>query len=308
MLWINIKRVLRSGFVSFWRNGFVSLSSVLVMTVTLFVVGSVLFLLATLDSSLTALKNKVDVNVYIVPGTAESNILALQKSLEARPGIKAVEYTSSEQALENFKKRHENDESARAALEELSENPLGAVLNVLAEDPSHYESIASFLESDSALSSGRETIVSKVNYRDNKVAIDRLSKIIDSAGKLGAAASFTLVILSIVIAFNTVRLAIYISRDEISVMRLVGASNKYIRGPFIISGIMYGAVAGILTLLIFYPLTYYLGAATENFMSGINVFRYYGRNFGQIFGIIMGAGIFLGAISSWLAVRKYLKI
>ena len=308
MLWVNIKRVFRAGFVSFWRNGFVSLASVLVMTVTLFVIGSVLFLLATLDASLNDLKSKVDINVYLVTSASEEDILSLQKSLQALPEVKDVEYISRAQALENFKKRHENDQSTLEALAELSGNPLSAVLNVVAKDPAHYESIAGFLKSDDALSKDRKAIVAKVNDDDNKTAIEVLSKIIASAEKLGLAVTLVLVIISLIIIFNTIRLAIYSSKDEISVMRLVGASNKYIRGPFVISGIMYGVVAALLTLGIFYPLTYWLGGATADFFNGINVFYYYTANFGQIFGIIMGSGVVLGAVSSYLAVRRYLTI
>ena len=308
MFWTNIKRVIKAGFVSFWRNGFVSLASVLVMTVTLFVIGSVIFLLATLDSSLNDLKSSVDVNVYLTTTAAEDDILSLKRVLEGLPEVGAVEYVSRAEALANFKERHENDQSTLDALAELSDNPLGAVLNVAATDPNQYESIANFLKSDDALVNGRQMIVAKVNYDDNKIAISVLSKIILSAQRLGLAVTVVLVIISLIIIFNTVRLAIYSARDEISVMRLVGASNKYIRGPFVISGIMYGIIAGIITLVTFYPLTYWLGTATANFFNGINVFHYYTANFGQIFGIIMGSGVVLGAVSSYLAVRRYLTI
>ena len=308
MFWTNIKRVVRAGFVSFWRNGFVSLASVLVMTVTLFVIGSVIFLLATLDSSLSDLKSRVDVNVYLTTTAAEEDIISLKQSLEVLPEVKAVDYVSRAQALENFKERHQNDQLTLDALSELSDNPLGAVLNISAKDPNQYESIARFLKSDDALANGNKLIVAKVNYDDNKTAISVLSKIIISAQRLGLAVTVVLVIVSLIIIFNTVRLAIYSAREEISVMRLVGASNKYIRGPFVISGTMYGIIAGIITLGVFYPLTYWLGTATANFFNGINVFHYYTANFGQIFGIIMGSGVLLGAVSSYLAVRRYLTI
>lgn len=308
MLWVNIKRVVKTGFLNFWRNGFVSLASVLVMTVTLFVIGSVLFLLATLDGSLTELRNKVDVNVYFLTSAPEEDVLSLQKLLRALPEIKAVEYVSREEALQNFKARHTGDERTLQALEELGTNPFGAVLNVRAKEPSEYEGIANFLKGDSALSSGRQVIVDKVNYYNNKAAIDRLTKIIASAEKLGLAVTIALVALSIIIAFNTIRLTIYVAREEISVMRLVGASRRYIRGPFVVSGILYGVFAALLTLIIFYPLTYWLGSVTENFFSGVNLFRYYLSHFGQFFGIIAGAGVFLGGVSSYLAVRRYLTV
>lgn len=308
MLWTSIKRVIKGGVVNFYRNGFVSLASVLIMTVTLFVIGGVIFLSATLTASLEEIKSKVDVNVYFLTSAKEEDILTLANALRTLPEVKEVEYISREQALLDFKKRHENDELTLQALQELPDNPLGAVLNVKAKEPSQYEGIAGFLKGDSALGGGTTTIIDEVNYYDNKVAIDTLSRIMVSAEKLGFVVALLLVIISISIAFNTIRLAIYISRDEIGVMRLVGASNKYIRGPFVVSGILYGVTASLLTLALFYPLTYYLGDSLENFFSGLNLFRYYLAHFGEFFLILVGSGMVLGAISSFLAVRRYLNV
>ena len=308
MVWTSIKRVIKAGVVNFYRNGFVSLASVLIMTVTLFVIGSVIFLSATLTSSLEEIKSKVDVNVYFLTSTTEEGVLALATALRTLPEVKEVEYISRAEALLNFKKRHENDELTLQALKELPDNPLGAVLNIRAKEPSQYEGIANFLKSDTALSSGTQSIIDEVNYYDNKTAIDKLSRLLVSAQKLGFAVALLLVVISVSIAFNTIRLAIYISREEIGVMRLVGASNKYIRGPFVVSGILYGITASLITLALFYPITYYLGDSTEDFFSGLNLFRYYLSHFGEFFLIIAGSGIVLGAISSFLAVRRYLNV
>lgn len=308
MILTNFKRILRSGFVSFYRNGFVSLSSILVMAVTLFTIGGVIFLTALLRTSLEEIKSKVDVNVYFQTHAPEAEILALLASLKALPEVKVVEYISREQALENFRARHENDALTLQALDELPENPLGAVLNIRAREPSQYEGIATFLKSETALAEGGVSIIDEVNYYDNKAAINALSRIIDSAEILGLATALVLVIISLLIAFNTIRLAIYISREEISVMRLVGARNSYIRGPFVVAGVLYGITAALLTLAAFYPITYYLGDATVNFFSGLNVFRYYLEHFGEFFLIILGAGIGLGSVSSFLAVRRYLNV
>jgi cell division transport system permease protein len=308
MLWVNIKRIIRSGAMNFFRNGFVSLSAVLIMTVTLFVIGSVVFMLAGLNASLSEVKNKVDISVYFNTGASESDVLAVKKSLEALPGIVQVEYITKEQALDRFKKRHEGDELTLQALEELGSNPLGAILNVKAKDPSQYQSIANFLKKESSVSGPDEhSPIDLVDYFNNQVVIEKLTKIITAAERLGFAVSIILIIISLIIAFNTIRLIIFISRDEISVMRLVGASYKYIRWPFVISGILYGFVAGLLTIAVFYPLTRWVGSSTANFLGGINLFSYYTNNFGQLFAIIVGSGIVLGACSSYLAVRRYLK-
>lgn len=309
MFWIKVKRIVRAGFFSFWRNGFISLSSILVMVVTLFVIGSVIFSSVVLKSTLDQIREKVDINVYFFTSAGEDEILTMKKNLEQLPEVMPpVVYVTREQALEDFKKRHQNDEFTLQALEELGENPLGATLNIKAKDPSQYESIARYIESKRTASVGTDSIIDKVNYFQNKDAIDRLTKIINSANNLGLILTLFLVAISVLITFNTIRLVIYMSRDEISVMRLVGASDRYIRGPFFIAGAIYGFVSAIATLIIFYPITLWLGGKTADFFVGLNIFHYYLSNFGQIFFIIVASGISIGSISSYLAVRKYLKV
>lgn len=307
MFLTNTKRILKSGFFNFWRNGFVSLSSVLIMVVTLFVIGSVIFLSAILDSSLQALREKVDVNVYFVTAAEEDDILSLQSSLESLPEVASITYVSREDALLRFRERHKDDQFTIQALDELSDNPLGASLNIKAKEPSQYEGIAQFLQGENILSKEGQPIVDNINYFQNKAAIDSLTRILDSAERLGFALTIVLVIISILITLNTIRLVIYISREEINVMRLVGASNSYVRGPFVVGGIMYGLIAAVLTLVIFYPVSFWLGDVTEQFFIGVNIFDYYLSNFGQIFFIIMGAGALIGAVSSYLAVMRYLQ-
>jgi len=266
MTWVNLKRIIKSGFVSFWRNNVVSFASILVMTMTLFVLGSILFVGATLDASLNQIRDKVDINVYFVTEAPEEDILALKRSLESLSEVASVEYVSREQALERFRSRHENDQLTLQALDELGENPLGANLNIKAKETSQYEGIAEFLGNESALSTVDDIpIIDKVNYFQNKNAIDKLSEIIDSSETFSLIIIAILVIASVIITFNTIRLAIYTSKDEISVMKLVGASNSYIRGPFVFEGIMYGIVSALITLILFYPLTIWLGPLTENF-------------------------------------------
>jgi cell division transport system permease protein len=307
MFFTTTKRILKSGFFNFWRNGFVSLSAVLIMIVTLFVIGSVIFLSAIFDSSLTAIRDKVDVNVYFVTGASEEDILSIKSSVEALPEVASVTYVSREEALEKFRERHQDDQFTIQALNELSDNPLGASLNIKAKEPSQYEGIAQFLQGDNILSKEGQPIVDKINYFQNKTAIDKLTQIIDSSERLGFILTLLLVFISILITFNTIRLVIYISREEISVMRLVGASSSYVRGPFVIGGILYGFIAAVFTLVLFYPLTFWLGGLTEKFFIGLNVFDYYVGNFGQIFFIIASAGILIGGISSYLAVMRYLQ-
>lgn len=305
MFWVKVQRICKSGFVGFWRNAFVSLAAVLIMVVTLFVISTIIFSSALLQSSLKIIQDKVDINVYFTTTAPENEIVELQKTLEAMPEVAKVEYVSREQALQNFRDRHQNDEITLQALDELNDNPLGAVLNVKAKETSQYESIASFLNQQ-ASARGEVSIIDKINYYQNKETIDRLSKVISSGEKIGAFLAIVFALISVLITFNTIRLAIFTAKEEISVMQLVGASPMYVRGPFVVGGIMYGLMAGIITLILLYPLTYWLNSYTETFFAGQGVMSYYISNFVQIFFIVMGSGVVIGVVSSYLAVRRYL--
>lgn len=303
MFWTTTKRVARYGFIGFLRNGFVSLAAVLIMTITLFVSSALLIAGAALDATLQQLVEKVDVNVYFTLEASEDQVMEVKRQLEGLPEVASVGYTSREAALAEFRERHKNEASTIQALDQLSANPLGASLAIRAKETSQYESIAEFL-------SGKQeggSLISKVNFYQNKAAIDRLSNIIETSRTLGIAIAIFLAGASILIAFNTIRLAIYTSRDEIGVMNLVGASHWYVRGPFMIAGILYGLIAGIVVLLVLYPFTAWIGPASERFFGSFNVFDYYVGNFGSLLLSILGLGIALGAISSYLAVRRYLR-
>jgi cell division transport system permease protein len=306
---LSFRRIVRTGFVNFWRNGFVSVSSVVVMTITLFVIGSLLFVNALLTASLDLLQDKVDINAYFVIDAPLESIEEVKKNLELLDEVALVRLTTREEALQRFEERHRNDAIEMQALRELGENPLLASLSIKAHDPAHYERIDEFLRTDtSTLSNDGRSLLYNVNFNDNKAAIEKLQQVIRGIELFGFMVSITLIGVSIIIIFNTIRMAIYISREEIAVMRLVGASDMYIRGPFVIEGVMYGVISGIITLIAYYPLALWLGPATQNFFGNINLFTYYTTNFGMIFLTIMGTGIILGAFSSFLAVKKHLRV
>jgi cell division transport system permease protein len=232
--------------------------------------------------------------------------LGIREQLDKLPEVATVEYISAEEALQNFRERHSNDYLTLQALEELDENPLGATLNIKAIEASQYEEIASFLESGDALLANQRVIIDKINYFQNKLVIDRLISITEGARSLGIGITLVLVFISVVITFNTLRLVIYIAREEIGVMRVVGAENHYIRGPFMVEGMIYGLVSALITMILFYPISLWLGANMTDFL-GINLNTYYFSNFFQLLVINAVFGMLLGIISSFLATRAYLK-
>ncbi len=302
MILVKLRRVIRTGFINFWRNGWVSLATILVMVITLFVIGGLILGNALVSSTLAQLQDKVDITVYFKGDAKEGDIVALKENLVKLNEVKDVDYTSAADALSAFRQRHADNALITQSLDELGDNPLGASLNIKAKDPSQYESISRFLEA-SAISS-----IDKINYRQNKTVIDRLSGILSASRNAGFGIILVLSVIAVLVAFNTIRLAIFTSRDEITVMKLVGASSRYVRGPFIIEGLMHGLVAAFFAMAIFYPLTLWLGPLTEQFFGGINIFAYYISNFFQLFAILLVTGCGLGALSSFVAVRRYLKV
>jgi len=306
MLLTHTKRIIRSGYHNFIRSGFTSIASVLIMTVTLFVITSLIFVQVALHSSLDDIKNKVDVTVYFVQNTDESEIKNIESAVEKLPEVQSVTYTSADEALSKFKDKHANDYLTLQALDELNGNPLGATLNIKAKDPSQYESISNYFESDNDFSKSAQTIIDKIDYHQNKVVIDRLNAIISGAQRLGFAVSLILILISIIITFNTIRLIIYMSREEINVMRLVGAGKRYVQGPFVVSGVLVGIISAIATMFLFVPISIWLGNQMTDFI-GINLFTYFKSNFLQLFIIMLISGILIGGISSFLAIIRYLK-
>lgn len=300
----NWKRIIKSGFINFWRSGVVSLSSVIVLTITLFVIGGLLLAQVFLAASLDEIRAKVDISVSFQPDASEEEVLVFKKELTTLPEVKAVVYRSREEEFNDFKERNRDNALIMQSLEEVG-NPLGARLNVEATDPSRYENIVAFLKNDSALSAGDRNIIYQINFK--KASVDALTAIINTTQRVSFALALLFLFISLVVTFNTVSLAIYISREEISVMRLVGANNRYIRGPFIIEGVIAGLFASLLALFLLYPAAIWVRNATAGVAGNINLVIYYLEHFSSIALIILLSGLLISVLASVLAIRKHLR-
>jgi cell division transport system permease protein len=318
MILTNLKRITRTGFVNFWRNGFLSFAAIVVITLSLSAFGGLVFASAFGRSLLSDVKDKVDINVYFSLAAQEPDILALQKEINALPEVASTDYVSSTDALAAFQAKWQNNALIMQGLQEVGGNPFPAALNIKAKDPGQYGNIADFLTSKNPVDASGTPIIDKVNYQENKLIIDRLSAIIPTVEMSGSIIAGIFVLVALIIVFNTIRLIIYAAREEIAVMKLVGASNTYVRGPFVVSGIMYGIVSAIITLILMAVFAYWSDAVVlklagvdvaSNFSLIVNVLSgYFVQNFGQIFVLIMGSGIILGGVSSYVAARRYLKV
>ncbi|MEK7576783.1 MAG: permease-like cell division protein FtsX [Patescibacteria group bacterium] len=298
----SFKRVIRNAFISFWRNGWVSLATILVMVLAIFMVGSLILFLVLLESTLQEVEKKVDVTVYFKVDAAEVDTTHIQDLLTRMPEVKSVEYITREESLRRFKERHKDNSLISSALDELGQNPLGASLRVQATSPESYGSIANFLES------GNFDSIDKVNYKQNQRVFERLANVLNMSRRIGIGISLVLGFIAFLVAFNTISLAIYTARDEIGVMRLVGASSWYVRGPFLVEGVIHGFFSSIIAMLIFWPITLWAGPKARDFFAGVDLYSYYTQNFIQFFLVLFLVGIVLGVFSSFIATRRYLKI
>jgi len=296
-------RILKSGLTNFWRNKWLSGAAVATMSLTIFVMISLLLLNVMTQTVIKTLEDKIDISVYFDLETPEEQILKTRAALVKLEEVRSVEYVSAEDSLARFKERHQDNPILMQSLQELGENPLEASLNIKAQLASQYESIVNFLSQ-----SEYEQIIDKINYRENERVISRLSSITSTIRQTGFIVSIILALIAILVTFNTVRLTIYSMRGEINVMKLVGASNWFIRGPFVVEGALYGLLAALITLLVFYPVLWYLSPKITGFLPGSDLFYFFQINFWSIFFLQILIGVGLGVISSLVAIRRYLRI
>lgn len=304
MNWISIKRITKLGLTNFWRNRWLSLASTLVMTLTLLIISLFVVMTIVINKTTDRIKSKMDITVYLKDSATTEEISALQQDLAARADVSEVTYVSKEEAFQIWQERQKNQRIRELVTP--TENPLPRSLAVKATDPANLNNIATYLESDNFVS-----IIHKISYEENKVIIDKLLAITSFVKKVGWLFSVVFVVISILVILNTIRLAIFTRKDEVEIMRLVGASDRFIRIPFVVEGALYGILACILAVILMWfglfaiisPLTnQYLGqAVTENMQVFFKV------HFALIFFLQFFVGIFVGIGCSMFSIRKYLK-
>ena len=301
-MFISFQRVLRSGWEKFSRDKSSSSAALFVMIIVMSVATMLFFLQGMASFMIAGLQESVDISTYLKNTATQEEVAQLKEELESMPEVKEVKYVSKEQALESFVETHKQDEVILESLEIVGQNPLLASLNIKAFSVNQYPAISKFLE-DTPLAS----IISDVDYFDRAPVIDKLSTLTEGIQSAVLLVTLFAGFVAVLVVFNTIRLTIYSSRDEIEIMRLVGASNWFIRGPFIIQGMIVGVLATLITTLLFFPLTLFVGIKLQTFASGFDLFAYFADNLFLILLLQLTAGIGLGVASSLIAIRKYLK-
>lgn len=311
-MFIKFYRTLKTGIQNFYRNGWLSIATISVIVITLFIVNLQIAVTVANDLLLKDVQDRVSVSVYFKPDVSEADVMKVRDEFSKFQEVKEIDYISREQALEQFKERNKDNETIRKSIEELGSNPLGATLNIKAHETSQYELISSAVEQ-----SKFKEMISKVNYHKYKDVIENLSKEAQSNQRVAIILGVTLSVIAILITFNSIRITMYAYRQEIEIMRLVGASNTYIRLPFVWEGVIYGFVGSLIVI----PMVYaYLRFVSSDGSSGsilpfsnqiyLNIFLndYFLHYLWLFAGFQIILGILLGVISSMIAIRKYLKV
>ncbi len=296
-------RVIKYGLRSFWRNGLLSAATIIVMVLALLTFEGLTLFSAVTKGAIASLENKIDISVYFKTDAKEDDMRTVERSIKALPEVERVAYISRDEALRTFRATHAGDATINKALDELGENPLAASLNIKAKNPENYRMIAEYAEQ-----SEFGNVVNKVTYSENKNVIGSLTKIIDTINRVGIAANIIFAFIAMIIAFNTIRLTIYANREEIGIMRLVGASNAYIRGPYIVEGILYGIIGTVIALLITLPVVMGITPYVNIMIRSVDLSAiFYSQFVGIFFGTLL-LGVALGTISSSIAITRYLKV
>lgn len=285
-----------------------STATVAIMTLSLLVFIGLILANAVTGGMVDVIKDKIDIGVYFKTNTAEDQILNVKQSLERLSEVRAVEYISSDRALELFKEKHKDEPAVLQSLEELRDNPFQPYLNIKAHDPSKYQTIASYLEADEL-----KQYIDDIDYNKNQVVIENLISLIGNVNRIGLTVTIILSLIAGLVVYNTIRLVIYSNRDEIGIMRAVGASNVLVRGPYVVEGVITGVISALLSLLVIFlffviiPAVYNSPTYFDVTFPGFDMGDYFANNLGKLLGYQLLFGVGVAVASSIIAVRRYLK-
>ena len=301
----SFKRVFNFAFVDFYRNKGISLAAVFVLTVTISLFTGLFFIRGTSNFLILTIQNKIDITAYFKENTSEQDILNIKDQiLKISNDIKNVQYVSKEEALNEFTQRHKDNSVFSRALTEVGDNPFLPSLNITTSgNPSLYKQVSEILQQDQLSS-----LIEKVDFSEKKDTIEKIFSITSNINKFGLGMGVVLVLIAVLVVFNTIKLVIDRSKEEISTMKIVGASSWFIRAPFIIEGAIFGFVSFLVCFIITFLSVYFLSPELTSVVPGFNLFNYFISNFWIIILIQLGSGAALGVICSFIAVRKYLSV
>ncbi|HPL22645.1 MAG TPA: permease-like cell division protein FtsX [bacterium] len=303
-MFLTLSRIVKFGFQDVWRNFWLSLATIMILILTLFSVNLLLSLRIIGQAAVDNLKNRVDISIYLKEGVSEDKALGLKARLANLDNVQEVSYVSQADALEAFRRQHQDNPEILQALQELDKNPLTSSLTIKPRDPDQYNQLIE------QLSQIQDPLIGSRNFQDNQALLAKINNITNKINDIAIVISSIFVLIMLLVIFNSVKLAIHSHRQEIAIMKLVGASNFFIKAPFLFSSIIYTVAGVILTAAIFYLFLNVLQPYLDTFFFGYNIdlLQYFNHYWWQIAGLqLLGIGT-VNLLASYIAVGKYSRI
>jgi cell division transport system permease protein len=305
---ITFERIVKTGVVNFFRNLTLSIAATAIMTVTLTIVLFSVIANATFTHTIDSITDKIDISIYLKDDVTQEQREGFINKLESLSNVRSVNFVSKDAALEQYQKDNQDNLELLLALSQ-TDNPLPATIQVKPIDPQRIDEIRDVVES----SEYKQLQSNETSYSgDRKAAIDKITTATAFFQKAVIVGIASFALISMLIIFNTIQMAIFNRRDELTIMRLLGAGNSFIKGPFIVETMLYGVVAAIISLALCNALFVVQSQAFDASSLGLLDITYANQYFADHFFIFLGmqllAGMFIGAISSLIATRKYLKV
>ncbi|PIR94552.1 hypothetical protein COT97_00730 [Candidatus Falkowbacteria bacterium CG10_big_fil_rev_8_21_14_0_10_39_11] len=298
-------RVLKFALQDFWRNFWLTLVTVSVLVLALFSVNILITLKAVSDNIIDSVHDKVDINIMLVSEATEVDVNNFKTFVSNTSEVDTVSFLSKEMVLEQFKQKNIGNPDIQSAISELEDNPFNDTLVVKAGDPSDYDLILQKIQA-----SEYSSLVDNNDFSDPQKIISFVQSVSDKVEKFGIFIAVLFSLIAFLIVFNTIRVTIYTHKEEIGVMRLVGATNWFIRMPFILESVLYAFVALLINIGLIYLfiniLTPYLGTFLANY--DFDLTAYFSDRFLLIFGLEFVLAVVLTILSSAFAIRRYLKV
>ncbi|MDP2736269.1 MAG: ABC transporter permease [bacterium] len=304
MFLLSFFRVIKFSLQDIGRNIWLSIITIIIITLALFSVNLLLTVKILTSATVSAVKEKVDISLYLKSDAQENLILALKSDISNFDSVKQVDYISKQIAIESFREKHKNNPEILQALLELGKNPLSPSLIIKPKDINNYDDLIV------SLNKIDNDIIESRNFDDHKAILAKINDIAEKANEAGLFVSSLFVLITILVVYNAVRVAIFTHKREIGIMKLVGASTWFIRAPYLISGIIYAILGVVMIIIIIYPLLSLIQPYLAAFFSGfeVNLLDYYNSNFLMIFGLQFLAASLVNVLASLVAVGKYSKV
>lgn len=304
---ITLRRIIKSGVENFLRNASLSIAATAVMVITLTIVLFSIIANATLSHSIAQINERIDISIYLKDEVTEKQRDELTQKLQDLPNVKSVEYISKEQALDNYRRDNQDDLELQLAISQ-TDNYLPASLKIKPHDPLRNDDIRTLVESPEI----KQLQSAETSYSgERKEAIDKITNATAFFRQAVSISVIVFAIISMLIIFNTIQMTIFNRRDELTIMRLLGASNWYIRGPFIVETMLYGVVAAIISVslcnFLFIVQSQAFDATSLGLLDIQYSTEYFAKHFWLFLSIQLVAGMAIGAISALIATKRYLK-